>query len=88
MLRLIGVCAVVSVLGACAPQPELPVFGAPYPDADSSCRRVGENEVTNRYLDDASQLFACTNGADAERLGGRTVGTITGYQLVSVPNRL
>lgn len=92
MLRIVVISAVAALAGACAPQESapyagLPVFGPAYPDAASSCRMVGENAVTNQYLDDHSRLLACSNAADGTKLGGRVVAKMGDTSLVSVPVR-
>ena len=58
------------LLAACAttaPAPEIPFFGDGYRAEGDQCRRVGESEFTNQFLDDAADLVGCP--ADMENLG-------------------
>ncbi len=88
-------CAAIG-LAACMPAttvPEpLPFFGGGYRAEGDVCRRVGETEFTNRFLDDAADLVGCP--ADAENLGvfvtetnARLVARYGGTNLYSVPLR-
>ncbi|WP_300059567.1 hypothetical protein [uncultured Roseobacter sp.] len=82
---------------ACAPAPEpvtgsLPIFGDGYRFKGDICRRVGEDDFTNQFLDDAADLVACPE--DAENLGvfvidtgAQEVARRDGYVLYSVPIR-
>lgn len=85
-------------LAACAPAPApvtgntLPIFGDGYRFKGDLCRRVGEDDFTNQFLDDAADLVACP--ADAENLGVFVIDTGAievaqrdGYVLYSVPRR-
>jgi hypothetical protein len=63
----------------------LPVFGDGYPQAGAACRRVGESELTVDFLDDSADLVACPTKDDARALGGKVVGLVDGFTLVSVP---
>ena len=69
----------------------LPLMGG-YRQMGDECVRVGENSLTNRYLDDAADLVGCP--ADYEGLGvfqtetgAEQVGESQGYILFSVPRR-
>jgi hypothetical protein len=61
------------LLAACMPMPapepvtDLPFFGTGYRAEGDQCRRVGENDFTNQFLDDAADLVGCP--ADMENLG-------------------
>jgi hypothetical protein len=88
--------ALTLVLAGCkpvaAPVPELPFFGNGYRADGDPCRRVGESEVTNQYLDDAADLVGCPAGM--ENLGvfvtetnARLVAQIGTTNLYSVPRR-
>ena len=94
MKRLI-LCA---LLAGCAPMPEpvsgtaLPLFGDGYRFKGDICRRVGEDDFTNAFLDDAADLVACPE--DAENLGVFVIDTGAievarrdGFVLYSVPVR-
>ena len=86
------------LLAACAPAPEpvtgtsLPLFGDGYRFKGDICRRVGEDDFTNQFLDDAADLVACPE--DAEKLGVFVIDTGAievarrdGFVLYSVPFR-
>jgi hypothetical protein len=82
-------------LTACAPTTvryELPFFGNGYRADGDPCRRLGESDYTNQFLDDAADLVGCP--ADMENLGifaldtgGVEVARVPGYVLYSVPTR-
>lgn len=63
----------------------LAVFGDGFPNPGDACRRLGESAETVNFLDDRASLVGCLSAADASRLGGKTVATIDGVTLVSVP---
>ena len=66
---------------------ELPVFGDGFPQPGDPCRRVGESAETADFLDHTATLVGCLSADDAVTLeGGRTVATIQGVILVSVPD--
>ncbi|WP_234999608.1 hypothetical protein [Roseovarius albus] len=71
---------------------DLPFFGGGYRAEGDQCRRIGENEFTNQFLDDAANLVGCPE--DMENLGvfvtdtgADEVGRKDGYILFSVPVR-
>jgi hypothetical protein len=65
----------------------LPVFGDGFPQPGDPCRRVGESAETVDFLDHTATLVGCLSADDAMKLvGGRTVATLHGVTLVSVPN--
>ncbi|WP_246035943.1 hypothetical protein [Aliishimia ponticola] len=68
----------------------LPLFGTGYRFKGDVCMRVGEDDSTNQYLDDAADLVACPE--DTENLGvfvtdtgAQEVARRDGYVLYSVP---
>jgi hypothetical protein len=63
----------------------LNVVGDGFPNPGDPCRVVGESAATIDFLDHTATLAGCLDAADAARLGGRTVGTVDGVTLVSVP---
>ena len=64
---------------------DLVQVGDGYPESGDPCVRVGESEATVDFLDDSADLVACPTREDAAALGGRNVGVIDSYHLVSVP---
>ncbi|XDA99196.1 hypothetical protein AB1M95_04605 [Sulfitobacter sp. LCG007] len=89
--------AAVALLAACdpapAPQPAtgpLPFFGTGYRFVDDTCRRLGEDDYTNQFLDDSADLVGCPE--DMENLGVFVIDTGAvevarrdGYVIYSVP---
>lgn len=65
----------------------LKVVGDGFPAPGDPCRIIGESEATVNFLDDSATLVGCPVPADAAKLGGKTVATIEGINLVSVPSR-
>jgi hypothetical protein len=63
----------------------LNVVGEGFPNPGDPCRVVGESAATVDFLDHTATLVGCLDAADAGKLGGRTVGTVDGVTLVSVP---
>ncbi|SHF15627.1 hypothetical protein SAMN05444273_104126 [Litoreibacter ascidiaceicola] len=93
-MRHITLAATALALAACSPFPEttLPFFGDGYRAKGDLCRRIGEDDFTNQFLDDAADLVGCP--ADMENLGvfvtetgAKEVALIDGYRLYSVPRR-
>ncbi len=97
MIRPLIPLAAAMTLAACA-QPEpvsgttLPFFGDGYRIKGDACRRVGEDDFTNQFLDDAADLVGCPE--DAENLGvfvtdtgAIEVARKDGFILYSVPRR-
>ncbi|SEN80367.1 hypothetical protein [Palleronia pelagia] len=83
------------LLAACVMQPatpvELPLMGG-YRDAADQCRRVGESDYTNQFLDDAADLVACPAGAEnlgvfVTETGAIEVNRVGGFVLYTVPRR-
>ncbi|MCX9147453.1 hypothetical protein [Erythrobacter sp. WG] len=64
----------------------LTVVGDGFPTAGASCRRIGESAATIDMLDDSAALVGCPSREDADKLGGRFLGTVDGVFLVSVPS--
>ena len=61
-----------------------------YRDPADQCVRVGENEVTNQFLDDSADLVGCPVGYEGTGVfvtetGGVLVAQADGYELYSVP---
>jgi hypothetical protein len=64
----------------------------PYPTANDVCEVIGENSLTNEFLDDSAILIGCPKherGAIAARLGegGQIVAHARHWTLISVPQR-
>ena len=95
-MRLI-IAAGLVLLSACVPVPDpattgLSLFGNGYRFEGDTCRRVGEDDFTNQFLDDAADLVACPSAAEnigvfVTDTGAREVGRRDGYTLFSVPIR-
>jgi hypothetical protein len=86
------------LLGACtqapaySPPEDSGLVGVrPFPGEADVCQVIGENDLTNQFLDDSATLVGCPSaetGAIADRLaeGGRKVGEVGTWVLLSVPN--
>lgn len=74
-----------------APPPGINLFGPGYRNADDACRRAGESDFTNRFLNPGADLVACPPGTDPDRFssdtGGREVARLEGWILFTVPQR-
>ena len=85
----------LALLTACAPPYTPPedaglVAVRPYPGTDDVCQVIGENALTNPYLDDSALLVGCPSietGALKDRIaeGGVVVDKIGDWVLLSLP---
>jgi len=81
-------CATVSY----SPPEDSGLIGVrPYPNADDVCVVIGENELTQDYLDDSATLIGCPTherGAISDRIsdGAVTLETVGKWVLLSVPD--
>ncbi len=96
MRLIVPLIAAVSLTACAQPEPitgsSLPFFGDGYRAKGDQCRRVGENEFTNQFLDDAADLVGCPEdmenlGVFALDTGGVEVARVDGFVLYSVPVR-
>lgn len=107
MKRAVTACLSVSLICGCAhvdhgPQHQTPEYTdpsqsgliavRPYSNPDDVCQVIGENALTNAYLDDAAILIGCPKhegGAIAARLreGGQIVAHAGVWTLISIPQR-
>jgi hypothetical protein len=98
MTRLVLVTLPAFALLACTPAPapdpgaDLPFFGDGYRAEGDQCRRVGENDFTNQFLDDAADLVGCPAGMEnlgvfVTETGAILVAQVGGTNLYSVPLR-
>ena len=92
---IIGAAALAG-LAACEPSPDtttvdrLPLMGG-YRQMGDECVRVGENALTNQYMDDSADLVGCPEGYEGigvfqTETGAEQVGAAQGYILFSVPH--
>ncbi len=75
---------------ATAPAPaaipaSLAPFGEGWPKAGDPCRRLGESAATANWLDDSAVLVGCPTAEAAALLGGKTLASVDGVTVVSVP---
>jgi hypothetical protein len=66
----------------------LRTVGDGWPAPGDPCRVIGETRETVDFLDHDATLVGCLSPDDAARLRGRTVATVAGVTLVSVPARV
>lgn len=62
----------------------LNVFGDGYPKPGDPCRRLGESAATIDWLDDSAVLVGCPSPEDAAKLGGKFMGAVDGFTVISV----
>jgi hypothetical protein len=63
----------------------------PFPTDSDICQVIGENDLTAQYLDDSATLIGCPKSeagaiADREADGGKQVGEVGVWVLLSLPN--
>lgn len=93
-MRPIALLPAIALM-ACEPvsmatETDLPFFGDGYRAEGDQCRRIGEDEFTNQFLDDMADLVGCPE--DMENLGVFVIDTGAvevarkdGFVLYSVP---
>lgn len=95
-MRPIILTATALALTACAPGPgsntTLPFFGEGYPAKGDPCRRIGEDDFTNQFLDHTADLVGCPEGMEGlgrfvASTGAVEVARKEGFVLYSVPTR-
>lgn len=101
-MRLVLSCLTALALVGCTTTPEEKLYNSPeddgliavgpYPNPDDVCQVIGENALTNQYLDDSATLIGCPShetGAIADRQaeGGEVLDLIGSWLLLSMPNR-
>jgi hypothetical protein len=96
-MRLPLALTALTLIAACdtAPDPvasSLPFFGDGYRFDGDACRRLGEDDYTNQFLDDAADLIACPEGLEnlgvfVTDSGAIEVDRRDGFVLFSVPVR-
>lgn len=91
------ICTALVTLSACQPGSfgsgagTLPLMSG-YRSGKDKCVRVGENDFTNQFLDDAADLVGCPIGYDGTGLfvfetEASRLADAQGYVLFSVPRR-
>ncbi|MGB7241235.1 MAG: hypothetical protein WBC93_04005 [Sulfitobacter sp.] len=96
-MRVLLSLSSVALIAACAPAPDpvtnsLPFFGDGYRYKGDACRRLGEDDFTLEFLDDAADLIGCPEnlenlGVFVIDSGAREVARRDGYVIFSVPVR-
>ena len=95
-MRPLILTATALALAACTQRPitgtTLPFFGDGYRVMGDQCRSIGEDDYTNQFLGDASDLVGCPEGMEnlgvfVTDTGGVEVARKDGYVLYSVPTR-
>lgn len=88
ILPFLGLVACDATLDT--PASALPFFGDGYRAEGDQCRRIGEDDFTNQFLDDMADLVGCPE--DMENLGvfvidtgAVEVGRKDGFVIYSVP---
>lgn len=97
MLGGLGICA-LALWGCTTPKPDYTppetaglVGLLAYPGPGDICQIIGENDVTQDYLDDSTTLVGCPffetdEIADLQDNGATTIREIGDWVLFSVPN--
>lgn len=93
MRILYGLCLPLVACGTIPPPAgDLPFFGGGYRAEWDQCQRVGEDDITRKYLDHTTDLVACPEamenlGVFAIDTGGVEVGHEAGYVFYAVARR-
>ena len=89
----IGLIAFIAISGCSYSPPEASGLAGvrPYPNDDDVCQIIGENALSNQYLDHTSLLVGCPaheTGAISDRIreGGVQLDQIGDWVLFSIPN--
>jgi hypothetical protein len=72
--------SVIACSPTATPVAPLPFFGEGYPAAGDPCRRLGENDFTRNWLDDARDLIACPEGPAANTMAAKPGAVDLGSQ--------
>jgi hypothetical protein len=92
MLGALAGCAMTSPEAGISPPEESGLIGVRgYPEPGSPCQVIGENALTNAYLDDSALLIGCPAGDEAEvgarvAEGARILTREGAWLLLSLPN--